>query len=227
MRDELEFVQFSAGEVRPLTSEPISSPGFIGGGTASKNPALGILGSKWGWVLDEADEDDELGSLQEELEIDPAAIKERVMVIVKPTAPGRIALMESPDFFGPFGIVMGYSAVCFTRWVITLWFFGSFLIFFLTRSLGGEVSFLGTLSVIGYSCLPLVLAGLLGYLLPSILFKAVGVICLGWSTFSASSLLAGNTSENEAEDMLKEKKGLVVYPILLLFVNLFQIQYGA
>ena len=39
-------------------------------------------------------------------------------------------------------------------WVFTVWLVGSFIIFIITRALGGEVSFSQTIGVIGYSLLP-------------------------------------------------------------------------
>jgi hypothetical protein len=39
-------------------------------------------------------------------------------------------------------------------WVFTVWLFGSFVIFVLTRALGGEVSYSQSVGVIGYSLLP-------------------------------------------------------------------------
>jgi len=47
-------------------------------------------------------------------------------------------------------------------WILTMWVFGSLLIFLLARVLGGEVGYSQCLGVIGYSLLPLIItAGVL------------------------------------------------------------------
>lgn len=45
-------------------------------------------------------------------------------------------------------------------WILTIWFVGSFFVFFLARALGGEVSYSQVLGVVGYCLIPLVTVGL-------------------------------------------------------------------
>lgn len=46
-------------------------------------------------------------------------------------------------------------------WIMTIWLFGSIMVFVLARVLGGNVNYSQCLGVIGYSVLPLVLIGLI------------------------------------------------------------------
>lgn len=44
-------------------------------------------------------------------------------------------------------------------WILTIWFLGSFLVFFLARALGGEVGYSQVLGIVGYCLIPLVVVG--------------------------------------------------------------------
>lgn len=46
-------------------------------------------------------------------------------------------------------------------WIITIWIFGSFLVFIIARVLGGEVSYSQIVGIIGYSLLPLLIIALI------------------------------------------------------------------
>ena len=46
-------------------------------------------------------------------------------------------------------------------WIMTIWLFGSVMIFVLARVLGGDVNYSQCLGVIGYSVLPLFVVGLI------------------------------------------------------------------
>jgi hypothetical protein len=50
-------------------------------------------------------------------------------------------------------------------WIITIWIFGSFLVFIIARVLGGEVSYSQIVGIIGYSLLPLLV---IAFILPFI-----------------------------------------------------------
>lgn len=70
------------------------------------------------------------------------------------------SVRENPDFWGPLTVVMLFSLVSLfgqlrvVAWILTIWLAGSFLVYFVTRSLGGEVSYAQCLGVIGYCLLP-------------------------------------------------------------------------
>ncbi|XP_065661947.1 protein YIPF4 isoform X2 [Hydra vulgaris] len=185
------------------------------------------------WLLEVEDDDDETFDkpLLEELDIDLKDIFYKVRCILFPLPQlgfERKVLKENPDFWGPLIIVLCYSLLSLygqfkvVSWIITIWFCGSFVIFFLTRALGGEVSFSQCLGVIGYSLLPLIVTGLaLPFLhqLPTIFpifFKVAGIV---WSSYSAGSLLVPET--------LYTKRLLLLYPIFLLYVYFFSLYTGA
>jgi len=50
-----------------------------------------------------------------------------------------------------------YGQLRVVSWIITIWIFGSFLIFVIARVLGGEVSYSQIVGTVGYSLLPLLL----------------------------------------------------------------------
>lgn len=187
--------------------------------------ARDFLGKRgWGWLMEESpqDEDDDLGPLAEELEIDPKQILDKMKLILRPTAVDRHVLLESHDFWGPFCVILGLSTLYLTRWVFTVWIAGTFGIFLLIRSLGGSVSFSGTLCVVGYSSIPLVAgAGFasLTRLQSGVILRLVDLGTLGWSCFSAGSVLA-------PESALPKKQALALYPILLLYLNMLSLRFG-
>lgn len=192
-----------------------------------------LLGTKGvGWLLEVEDEDDETFDkpLLEELDIDLKDIYYKVRCVLFPLPQlgfQRTVLKENPDFWGPLFVVLCYSLLSLygqfkvVSWIITIWFCGSFIVFFLTRALGGEVSYSQCLGVIGYSLLPLIITGLalpvVNYL-PYIphLVKILGV---AWACYSAGSLLAS--------EELQLKRPLLLYPIFLLYVYFFSLYTGA
>lgn len=192
-----------------------------------------FLGNKGiGWLLEVEDEDDETFQkpLLEELDIDLKDIYYKVRCVLFPLPQlgfQRTVLKESPDFWGPLIIVLCYSLLSLygqfkvVSWILTIWFCGSFIIFFLTRALGGEVTYSQCLGVIGYSLLPLIVTGLTLPVLRDLpyvphLVKVLGVV---WACYSAGSLLA-------SEELLL-KRSLLLYPIFLLYVYFFSLYTGA
>jgi len=187
----------------------------------------------YGWLLDDEDEDDEEEQLPllEELDINPADIlikvKAALIPLHKKGSTDRTVIRDNPDFWGPLGVVLLYSMLSMVgqfrvvSWILTIWIFGSLLVFLLARVIGGEVTFSQTLSVIGYSVLPLIITGLVlplfhGLYYPSIIIMLHGVI---WAAYGAASLLA--------IEELSKKRILLIYPIFLLYVYLFSLYTGA
>lgn len=104
-----------------------------------------------GWLLDADDtdinEEDSL-PLLEELDINLNEIKYKIKCVVIPVANenlNRNILRDNPDFWGPLLVVLLFSLLSVygqfkvVSWIITIWIFGSFLIFVIVRVLGGEV----------------------------------------------------------------------------------------
>jgi hypothetical protein len=98
----------------------------------------------------------------------------------------RSVLRDNPDFWGPLIIVLAFSLLSVygqfkvVSWIITIWVFGSFIVFIIVRALGGEVSYQNlkrnfynlkfcsskvyysqVIGTIGYSLMPLLFAGTL------------------------------------------------------------------
>lgn len=133
---------------------------------------------------------------------------------------------------------------------MTIWLFGSGMIFVLARVLGGDVNYSQCLGVIGYSVLPLVLIGLLLPVTHSLPFLH-SFIKVSRSPISPSHshsplldtgkfLIALNVllqlvgvawSTYSAGSLLcvqelQHKKVLLLYPLCLLFIYLFSLYSG-
>uniref|UniRef100_A0A023FQC4 Protein YIPF n=2 Tax=Amblyomma TaxID=6942 RepID=A0A023FQC4_AMBCJ len=198
---------------------------------ASSIPGSSFLHQKgFGWLLevDDADDDDN-APLLEELDIDLRDIYYKVCCVLLPfpfLGYKRQLVRDSPDFWGPllvvilFSLVSIYGQFSVVSWIITMWIFGSLVIFLLARVLGGEVSYSQCLGVIGYSVLPLVVtATVLPLVRPfhyvELTFKLLGVV---WATYSAGSLLCVQELQN--------KRPLLLYPVFLLYVYFFSLYSG-
>lgn len=169
--DEFVFMSTSSPDYSRLTGtmDPWSSPHSGKGDTsfASSIPGSSFLHQKGlGWLLevDDADDDDK-APLLEELDIDLKDIYYKVCCVLLPfpfMGYKRQLVRDSPDFWGPllvvilFSLVSIYGQFSVVSWIVTMWIFGSLVIFLLARVLGGEVSYSQCLGVIGYSVLPLV-----------------------------------------------------------------------
>eukprot|EP00037_Helgoeca_nana_P008320 m.74099 g.74099 ORF g.74099 m.74099 type:complete len:266 (+) comp18863_c0_seq1:41-838(+) len=211
------------GDPAPPTSKGTAVGGYLS--SAASKQGLG-------WMLELEDEDSDMQKpLLEELDIDPGDILHKLRCILLPFDMGgydRSVVRDNPDFWGPLLVVFLYAMESLygnwkaTSWIITIWFVGSFLIFFLLRVMGGDVGFSSTLGVLGYSLLPLAL--LAGFILPLVKTVAAADIAIkllgmAWSTQSAGSLLV--------TDSLKEKRVMLLYPIMLLYGYLLSLHTGA
>jgi len=239
---EFGFLQFDlSGQTGYDVSGSIDEKGTPGGaggytdqggprrrtGTGMTNKFLDNRG--FGWLLETDDDDEVQKPLLEELDIDLRDIYYKVRCVLLPLPYFRLKIQlvrDSPDFWGPLFIVLIYALLSLygqvhvVSWILTIWFFGSFVIFFLARVLGGEVSYSQCLGVIGYCLIPLVVvAGILPvvwrlhYL--AMFFKTFGVV---WAVYSAGTLLC-------MED-LRQKRALLLYPIFLLYVYFFSLYTG-
>eukprot|EP00771_Trimastix_marina_P001434 gnl/Trimastix_PCT/2508.p1 GENE.gnl/Trimastix_PCT/2508~~gnl/Trimastix_PCT/2508.p1 ORF type:complete len:268 (+),score=48.10 gnl/Trimastix_PCT/2508:45-848(+) len=171
-----------------------------------------------GWLLETNEEDfDNNGkTLLEELDIQPREILQKVKAIFFPFNIESDVFLSKSDFWGPLFIVILYALLIvwgqfrILRWVLLLWFVGSYIIYFLARVQGSKLNYSQTLSVIGYSLLPLVLTVLLCLFLGSVPPLALLARILGtaWSAYSAARAMT---------DAMASKRFLIVYPIFLLF----------
>ncbi|XP_023210802.1 protein YIPF4-like [Centruroides sculpturatus] len=184
----------------------------------------------FGWMMeiDESDDEDKQPIL-EELDIDMKDIYYKVCCVLFPfpfLGFKRHLVRDSPDFWGPLLVVLLFSLVSLygqfnvVSWIVTMWIFGSLVIFLLARVLGGEVSYSQCLGVIGYSVLPLVITATILPLLYSLVYVSMFIKLMGviWATYSAGSLLCVQELQN--------KRPLLLYPIFLLYIYFFSLYSG-
>ncbi|GMS81042.1 hypothetical protein PENTCL1PPCAC_3217 [Pristionchus entomophagus] len=188
-----------------------------------------LEGKGFGWLLEVQDGDEEQLPLLEELDIDLKDIYYKVRCVLLPLPYFRLKLSivrESPDFWGPLIVVLAYALLSIygqfgvVSWILTMWFCGSFFVFFLARALGGDVGYSQVLGIVGYCLIPLVVIGLLYPIMSAIpLISSIwGLVGIGWSVYSAGSLLC--------VDELESKKILLLYPVGLLYFYFFSLYSG-
>uniref|UniRef100_A0A5S6QZ57 Protein YIPF n=1 Tax=Trichuris muris TaxID=70415 RepID=A0A5S6QZ57_TRIMR len=216
------------GEMQPKEGD---RSGTMSGYSYSRNAAADFLEKRgFGWLLD-TDNDDEVSAapLLEELDIDVRDIFYKVRCVLLPLPYFRLNIQlvrDNPDFWGPLAVVLAYAMVSLygqlqvVSWILTIWFVGSFVIFLLARSLGGEVNFPQCLGVIGYCLIPIVLTACALPLLKRSYFMSYSVKIFGilWAVYSAGTLLCS--------EELREKRLLLLYPIFLLYVYFFSLYTG-
>ncbi|GAB1601259.1 protein YIPF4-like [Argonauta hians] len=183
------------------------------------------------WLLEEDLEDNAIQKpLLEELDIDVKDIFYKLRCVMFPLPQlgfNRKIVRDNPDFWGPLVVILLYSLVSLygqfrvVSWIITIWVFGSLIVFTLARVLGGEVTYSQCLGVIGYSVLPLVIMASIMPIVHSLplvstVFKFIGVV---WAAYSAGSLLCVQE--------LQQKRPLLLYPIFLLYIYFFSLYTGA
>ncbi|VDL61368.1 unnamed protein product [Hymenolepis diminuta] len=178
----------------------------------------------FGWMLEVEMEDADFDKpLLEELDIDLKTIGRKMKAVILPCVRSGldpVSIRENPDFWGPLTVIMLFSLVSLfgqlrvVAWILMIWLAGSFIIYFITRSLGGEVAYAQCLGVIGYCLLPLFLTCTIGSLFNlggfhgfSLFIAFIGTL---WSAYSAGKLLS---MEN-----LQQRCSLVVYPVCLLIM---------
>lgn len=185
----------------------------------------------YGWLLEVEEDDDEEDEtpLLEELDIDLKDIYYKLRCVIFPCpALGfqRKVVRDSPDFWGPLLVVMMFAMVSVygqfrvISWIITIWIFGSLIVFLLGRVLGAEINYSQCIGVIGYSLLPLIIAGLISPFVHSLFYvwSVIQLVCVCWAAYSAGSLLV--------QDELGKKKPLLLYPVLLLYIYFFSLYTG-
>ncbi|KAE9412060.1 hypothetical protein Angca_007170, partial [Angiostrongylus cantonensis] len=87
---------------------------------------------------------------REELDIDLTDIYYKIRCILLPLPYFRMKLnivRESPDFWGPLLVVLAYALLSIygqfsvVSWILTMWFCGGFIVYFIARALGGDVGY--------------------------------------------------------------------------------------
>eukprot|EP01087_Luapelamoeba_hula_P009603 TRINITY_DN2494_c0_g1_i3.p1 TRINITY_DN2494_c0_g1~~TRINITY_DN2494_c0_g1_i3.p1 ORF type:complete len:193 (+),score=22.61 TRINITY_DN2494_c0_g1_i3:71-649(+) len=173
---------------------------------------------------------------RQELEINPGEIFYKIRCVLLPFRFDRSVLLSSPDFWGPLAVVLSYAFLVLwgqfhvVSWVLTVWLLGAFLIFFLARVLGSDVSYSQSLGVVGYSLIPLDLM-VLYFIVHNTIVRVFGLQAIEtvlvifvklfftvWAAYSAASLLTNR------EKLVAQKQLMLAYPVLLLyiyFVSLF------
>eukprot|EP00906_Rhabdomonas_costata_P024118 RCo034708 len=210
---------------------PSAGPPFAGSQTRDLySKAQSWVSAKgYGWLMEVDDEDDDDSKpLLEELDIDFSYILGKVRSVLLPyKLRPRDDQLTTPDFWGPFFVVLLYSFLLLwgqfraVSWVFTLWLMGSFVVYFLSKVLGGgEGGLAEVLAVTGYSLIPLVLmCALLLFVhqrpVLTFLLKASHVL---WCSYAAKTLLV--------TDSLYNKQCLIVYPIVLLYTYFVSLHSG-
>ncbi|VDM35406.1 unnamed protein product [Hydatigera taeniaeformis] len=195
---------------------------------SSDGPLQSLLRRRgFGWMLEVETEDSDFDKpILEELDVDLKTIGKKMKAVILPCVRSGLdpaSVRENPDFWGPLTVVMLFSLVSLVgqlrvvAWILTIWLAGSFIIYFIVRSLGGEVAYAQCLGVIGYCLLPLLLMCALGTLcnLGGFQRSFIGTL---WSAYSAGKLLS---MEN-----LQQRCSLVVYPIGLLYIYFLSLYTG-
>lgn len=89
-------------------------------------------------------------TFREELDVDLKTIGKKMKAVILPCVRSGLdpaSIRENPDFWGPLTVVMLFSLVSLfgqlrvVAWILTIWLAGSFIIYFIARSLGGEVAY--------------------------------------------------------------------------------------
>lgn len=218
-----------SGEISPTA--PAAKPAALDAAAPESSTVGGLAQNNgFGWMMELEEEEEELKPLLEELDIDLKDIWHKVRCVLLPVDVlgfERAIVRDSPDFWGPLLVVCLYAMLSMygnwkaVSWILTIWAIGSFLVFFLVRVMGADVTFSQTLGVIGYSLLPLTVMmttlPIVGHVAIMAYFvKIIGVL---WSSQSAGSLLV-------TED-IASKKVMVLYPIALLYGYFLSLHTGA
>ncbi|CAG5133897.1 unnamed protein product [Candidula unifasciata] len=234
--DEFKFI--SAGnsadnyDITGSVSSSITAAPGDGFNIRKRGITSSMLEAKgFGWLLEEEDvEEEDQRPLLEELDIDLKDIYYKLRCVLFPLPQlgfNRHIVRESPDFWGPLLVILLYAIISLygqfrvVSWILTIWIFGSLMVFMLARVLGGEVSYSQCLGVIGYSVLPLFVIACILPLVRSLHYLSMAIKFFGvlWASFSAGSLLCVQE--------LQHKKPLLVYPIFLLYVYFLSLYTGA
>jgi hypothetical protein len=181
---------------------------------------------------------------------DAIAIFRKLLHVLYPTE--NKLLLREWDLWGPFFLCVilaalmhstsdtdpkSFAGASFAQIFVLFWL-GAFVVTLNTKLLGGALTYLQSLCVLGYCALPLLLALLLnrllglllsapsaaaatsapisirdGFLAQSILYIRflIALAAVIWSTFASTAFLV------ESEQQIRAKKPLVIYPVFLFY----------
>uniref|UniRef100_A0A914UR13 Protein YIPF n=1 Tax=Plectus sambesii TaxID=2011161 RepID=A0A914UR13_9BILA len=237
-RNDLGFINFDNSSADYNVSGLMETGGHASGsgfGTRYRKISQGGAAASFlenrgfGWLLEVDDDEAEQKPLLEELDIDLKDIYYKVRCVLLPLPYFRLKLTivrDNPDFWGPLMVVLAYAIlslygqITVVSWILTIWFLGSFLVFFLARALGGEVGYSQVLGIVGYCLIPLVVVGVILPLVSrwhyiAVFFKIFGIV---WAVYSAGTLLC--------VEELQQKRSLVLYPVFLLYIYFLSLYTG-
>eukprot|EP01100_Stratorugosa_tubuloviscum_P009358 TRINITY_DN391_c0_g5_i1.p1 TRINITY_DN391_c0_g5~~TRINITY_DN391_c0_g5_i1.p1 ORF type:complete len:270 (-),score=108.52 TRINITY_DN391_c0_g5_i1:94-903(-) len=240
--DDLTFISThvststTEGNVTPSNQSFLNSSSNSGLNSPSNmnpilpTPALEYVSqSSFSWLLELEEPHDSLDQstpLLEELDIDIGDILHKIRCALLPINIKRESLVDNPDFWGPMFVVLLYAFLIIwgqlkvISWVLTIWALGSFIIFVIGRALGAEITFSQSLGTLGYCLIPLdITAALLTIITIPWAIYTLKIIGTVWGSASAGILLVPPELQN--------KRILIVYPILLLYIYFMSLQGGA
>ena len=169
-----------------------------------------------------------MGTLRDDLDIRTDDMAMWLKYVLLPGALPAGLQRRPPDFWGPLLVTCVYAMLlCWGNsgvvfWLAVTWFLGSFVIFFLARVLGGDVTYGYVLATTGYTTLPLIVTVLLlDFVFGGVWGVALAVKLLGvlWASSGAASLLVTRKLAN--------RRILLLYPILLFNIYLMSLHSGA
>lgn len=104
------------------------------------------------------------------------------------------------------------TALVFTSVIVIVWF-GAAVVTLNAALLGGKISFLQSLSVLGYCLCPLNIAAIVCRFWGNKLFQLIVVLlCLVWSTSASVGFMS--------QLVKPDRKALAVYPVLLFYITI-------
>lgn len=157
--------------------------------------------------------------LLEDLGINPEHIKEKtISVLTFKNVDER--LLEDPDMAGPllfvviFGALLLFAGKVHFGAIYGFGLLGSFGIYAVMNLMSQEreIDLYRTVSILGYSLLPIVLLSALGvfFRLNGTIGTVFAIVCVGWSTLTATKFF-------ESLLEMKDQKYLIMYPVCLMY----------
>eukprot|EP00163_Fabomonas_tropica_P021228 TRINITY_DN3723_c1_g2_i1.p1 TRINITY_DN3723_c1_g2~~TRINITY_DN3723_c1_g2_i1.p1 ORF type:complete len:162 (+),score=32.89 TRINITY_DN3723_c1_g2_i1:122-607(+) len=151
---------------------------------------------------------------------------QKTMTVLHPGIRAQQNLMDDTDIAGPlfFAIVMGFSLLLTGKlhfgYVYGIGMIGCFLLNILLSCMCDEehnLSFIATVSVLGYSFLPMVLLSVfnvvlkvVGFSLAGIFGFALSIVSIAWCTHAASDMVVSVME-------MKDQRFLVAYPVGIFY----------
>ena len=187
----------------------------------------GPAGAMWGEELHREMEADSLSeSVCTTLGRDAKRVGRKLLRVVVPVslAGSDDVLLRDWDLWGPLllclllSILLSFSAppdqsALVFALVFALVWLGALVVTLNAQLLGGELSLLQSVCVLGYCIFPMIVATLACSFVDHILFRmAVAAACWAWASLAARSFIVGSVPQ--------DKRVLAVYPIALFYLTI-------